>query len=104
MTAKPGRSPVYIALGTLALIGAVVPSASIEHIFGRAPGSLAWGPSLFRALLVLHGCLLLLAGFAGAHFGGGSPGKRIPRNTLLLLSVMTAAAIILRIPNLDSSL
>lgn len=53
-------------LAGLALVGvaAVTSSSSLERaLLGRATGALAWGPALFRALLLFHGACLMAFGF-----------------------------------------
>jgi hypothetical protein len=108
MSRKPAPSvynvPVYIVLGLAAILAALIPNAQIEQIFGRAPGSLSWGPALFRGLLAFHGCLLLAAALFGGIHRGGIPGKPLRRRTILLLAAMTVVALLLRLPNLNSSL
>jgi mannosyltransferase len=104
MKGKPAGSPVYILLGIIGLLAAaLVSGAQLERAFGRPPGSLAWGPALFRVLLALHGCALLVAGLRRRTYQSAS-GKSISRPTVLLLTAMTLVAIVLRIPNLNSSL
>ncbi|MBV8844674.1 MAG: glycosyltransferase family 39 protein, partial [Bryobacterales bacterium] len=104
MSRKPAR-PVYISLGAVALaIAALVSNTQLEQFFGRAPHSLAWGPGLFRALLALHGCLLLVSGFLRRNPFDGGPAKRLPRRVIALLAGLTVLAVVLRIPNLNSSL
>ncbi len=67
MTSIPdslARRPWFTFAGTLLLAAAALPSnLFVEQAFGRAPHSLAWGPALFRALLALHGLLLLSTNF-----------------------------------------
>jgi len=109
MTGKPPdrqkqTSPVYICIGLAAVSLAVfVSNSQIEHTLGRTPGSLGWGPGLWRALLGLHGCTLIAAGWWGRE-RRSEPGTPISRRSMLVLWTLTAAAILLRIPNLDSSL
>jgi mannosyltransferase len=104
MKGKPAGSPVYILLGIIGLLAAaLVSGAQLERAFGRPPGSLAWGPALFRVLLALHGCALLMAGLRRRTYQSAS-GKSISRPTVLLLTALTLVAIVLRIPNLNSSL
>ncbi len=54
-----------IALGTLGLslvtAAAMLSNSNLEQDFGgRAPGTLAWGPALFRMLLAAHGLVCLM--------------------------------------------
>jgi mannosyltransferase len=48
-------------VGLTAVGLAAIPNSSIESFFGRNPGELLWGPSLFRVLSLVHGLLLLAA-------------------------------------------
>ena len=105
MTGKPVRSPVYIVLGAVALlVAALASNTRIEQAFGRDPGSLAWGPTLWRVLLALHGCVLLAVGFWRKERRTYSSGVPISPGTMWLLGGLTVLAILLRIPNLNSSL
>ncbi|MDH3281228.1 MAG: hypothetical protein OEQ18_08875, partial [Gammaproteobacteria bacterium] len=51
-----------VGLG-LVLAAVLTSNVAIESAFGRSPGSLSWGPTLFRVLLALHGVLLIGMGF-----------------------------------------
>jgi hypothetical protein len=54
--------------GILLLAASVlVSNPLLERAFGRQPGSLAWGPLLFRILLALHGLVLLAASRIAIH-------------------------------------
>jgi hypothetical protein len=105
MTDKPVRSPVYIILGAVALLVAGLASNTrVEQAFGRDPGSLAWGPTLWRALLALHGGALLALGFWRRARRSDGCGIPISPGTMWLLAGLTVLAIVLRIPNLNSCL
>jgi mannosyltransferase len=89
--------------GALLLLAAIfISNASWEALFGRAPGSLSWGPALFRVLLALHGAWLLAGSPAMRR-----PARPAPRNyvrgwTAIVLAILTVIAIALRIPGLNS--
>jgi hypothetical protein len=54
--------PVLAGLA-LVIVAAGTSSPSIERVLlGRATGALAWGPALFRALLLFHGACLVALG------------------------------------------
>ena len=93
----------------LLLVAAFCSGSQIERTFGRAPHSLSWGPALFRALLALHGLILLGASFfrgkrPSLPVEGANPALRSRRASRLILAAIVAVAILLRIPSLDSSL
>ncbi len=105
MTARAIRSPLMIAAGAgLAIAAILVPNAFFEQVSGRAPHSLAWGPTLFRVLLALHGIILMLASFAKRQSDGGTLGAGMSRRTWILLGALTGIAVLLRIPTLNSCL
>ncbi|HLH42667.1 MAG TPA: glycosyltransferase family 39 protein [Bryobacteraceae bacterium] len=99
------RRAVLTAAGAAAIVLAVLCSnAFIERAFGRPLHSLAWGPSLFRILLAFHGCVLLCGAFTPA---GGIEVRRGPKpapRVLWTLGALTVAAILLRLPSLNSCL
>ena len=92
----------YIVAGAILLAAALlISNSTLEALFGRAPGSLAWGPTLFRVLLALHGAALLLA---SRRQPGGSTERLEPLgrlNTLALIA-LSVLGLALRIPNLNS--
>jgi hypothetical protein len=96
---KTHRAPLALA-GLLLLSAALlISNTSLEHLFGRAPHTLAWGPALFRALLALHGMALVLASRI-AREGVPRPARQpFPYLFLGLLSVLSLA---LRLPGLNS--
>ena len=105
MTGKPVRSPAYICLAIVALLFALgLSNIRLEQAFGREPGSLAWGPALWRALLALHGGLLLAAALRRRLPRHDQAGIPISPGTIWLLAGLTTLAVLLRIPNLNSSL
>ena len=69
-------------LAGLALAGsaAATSSSSIERaLLGRETGALAWGPALFRALLLFHGvCLVAFGVFTFTRRGAARPRRRVP--------------------------
>jgi mannosyltransferase len=104
------RRPWLAASGVfLLLVAAFWSGSQIERTFGRTPHSLSWGPALFRALLALHGLILLAAGgFRGQSPSPGVEGANTAiksrRASRLILAAIVGVAILLRIPSLDSSL
>lgn len=106
MTSIPdslARRPWFTFAGTLLLAAAALPSnLFVEQAFGRAPHSLAWGPALFRALLALHGLLLLSTNFLPRKRPAAPLSLSISRVSLAVLAGLTALAVLLRIPNLNS--
>lgn len=89
--------------GALILIAVLASNVAIERFFGRAPTSLAWGPSLFRALLALHGAALFASAFLGTK-PARAAGDAISRRAIWILGGLTLLAIALRIPSLGSCL
>lgn len=105
MTGKPVRSPVYVCLGLVAfLFAALVSNPRIEQALGRDPGSLAWGPALFRTVREYT----VACSWPGANDAQqGEPILQAPSiaaGTVWLLTGLSVIAILLRIPNLNSSL
>lgn len=88
------------ALGLVLLLAALIPSSAIEAAFGRAPGSLSWGPAMFRILLAFHALLLILwrRPALAAQPVANEPIPWIP------LSALTALALVLRLIHLNSCL
>jgi mannosyltransferase len=100
------KSPRLALAGSLLVVaGLSLSNASIEHAFGRAPHSLAWGPALFRVLLVLHGMALIFASFLRSHTGpSASSSLPISRTGKVLLGFLLVVALLLRLPSLNSCL
>jgi len=96
----------WLAIAGLILVAvaALWQNAQIEADFGREPHSLSWGPLLFRVMLALHGFVLAGASFLPRRNGTSKLRESIDRGALLILSGITAIAILLRIPGLDSCL
>jgi hypothetical protein len=89
--------------GILLLAASVlVSNPLLERAFGRQPGSLAWGPLLFRILLALHGLVLLAASRIAIHADAPPGFVTIGRRPLAVLSGLTVVAAALRIPGLNS--
>lgn len=87
-------------LGVLLLLAALIPSAAVESAFGRAAGSLSWGPAMFRILLAFHG-VLLLAWRRPALAAQPAASEPIP---WVPLSALTVLALVLRLIHLGSCL
>jgi hypothetical protein len=84
------------------MCAALISNTEWERIFGRAPHSLAWGPALFRALLALHGFILIAAAFARS---GDAPTAWFPccsRRVWTALAALSTLALALRLPGLNS--
>jgi len=102
-----------IAAGVAAFAFATVTSSRIEQLLlGTATGALSWGGALFRALLALHGIVLVGCGVyslrprsTSAH-ANGEPAvyPRTPRVVWILLGFLCAVALPLRLYRLDSDL
>ena len=54
-TARLFAAITAIAGGVLLAASILISNTTLEQAFGRAPHSLAWGTTLFRILLALHG-------------------------------------------------
>lgn len=98
----------------LAGFAAATSNAALERaLLGQATGSLRWGPTLFRALLVAHGMLLVALGLAYKTRAGcplGLAAARQPerptaehRQWLVLVGI-SGVALALRLWALDSCL
>jgi mannosyltransferase len=90
--------------GVFLLTSILVSNRFLEASFGRAPGSLNWGPTVFRILLAFHGlALLLVPRLAGAGGGQVSGVRRSgDRVNYAVLAGILAVSAILRIPGLNS--
>jgi mannosyltransferase len=98
------RPWLAIAGMVLAATASLWQNGQIEADLGRASHSLSWGPLLFRLMLALHGFFLLGASFFPRRNRTSIPWEPIDRGTLVVLSGITAVAILLRIPALDNCL
>src|SRR3954451_12320567 len=97
------RSPWLTVAGALLLaVAGLVSNTSLEQAFGRAPHSLAWGPALFRILLVIHGLALIVAGFRSEQRPATPLWAPLGKRTVILLAALTAVAVALRLPGLNS--
>jgi hypothetical protein len=109
----------FVVIGAAILgIAALVSNAAIERVLlGQASGTLAWGPTLFRAVLALHGLVLALIGILGGKRRRAAKGitplvweptpsvhKRRNWHPWVALSVLGALALGLRLWRLDSCL
>jgi mannosyltransferase len=99
--------------GLVALVAAgTVSSSGWERALGREAGSLSWGPSLFRGLLVWHALALLVAAVRAGHDRrveglNDDTSRWLPASwtaTALGLGLMIMAGLILRLIRLDSCL
>lgn len=109
-------STVLVITGVLlALSGIVLSNASIEKgLLGNAGGSLSWGPTLFRMLLVFHGITFVLLGWRYPKLPTGNsstPAIGIeshrytdPWSAWVILVIICVVALALRFINLDSGL
>jgi mannosyltransferase len=102
---RPRLTKLCPALGGVFLLTSVlVSSKALEAAFGRAPGSLSWGPALFRILLAIHGLALVSVPFlAGKSDHPSQPvAPTSDRRSYAILAGIMAVAAILRIPGLNS--
>ncbi len=91
----------------LLLLAAVVSNAQWEHLAGRGTGTLAWGPSLFRIMLALHGSVLtwLANRASGGRLSTSShPSAGTAARTWWILGGLMLASLGLRLWRLESSL
>jgi len=106
----PGRSCRVVAAlgGGLVLAAVLLSGPTIEAAFGRAQGSLRWGPTLFRALLGFHGLLLIVASCRRRHAAipAGAPRPLGPTTVgeRFAIGGICLIALILRSIKLDSGL
>jgi len=100
-TARLFAAITAIAGGVLLAASILISNTTLEQAFGRAPHSLAWGTTLFRILLGLHGIFLLYSPFA---FRSDRPTAWHPirGRSLAILIGLTVLATVLRIPGLNS--
>lgn len=94
----------------LALAG-FFPSGDIESaLLGKADGQLAWGPTLFRALLVIHGLALLAWSYLATRTSPSEPvyiGDADQRDVLrpyLWLALLCVIGLALRLYKLETCL
>ena len=105
MSLKLARSPRLALCGALLIVAAIaISNSAMEKAFGRSPHSLSWGPTLFRALLVLHGAILLIASAFPRNLQSAAPIEWPSRQGWFILGALTIAGTAMRIPGLDSSL
>src|SRR5579859_2872359 len=103
----------------LVIFSAIVSNAAIEQfLVGNATGSLGWGPTLFRILLLLHGTALIWLGVVKvsqkrtAHNQLGfehsdaytEPRRRVGLVSWSILGALTVIAFALRVWHLNSCL
>jgi hypothetical protein len=100
-----------VAAGALlALAAAASPPALERALLGESTGRLAWGPALFRWLLVFHGLALAVAAWRRpapaevADSGAGAAPTPIGARTWLVLLSLAAAALALRLVRLGTDL
>jgi len=99
-------SPAMLTLGAFCvLMAALWTNAGIESALNRSAGSLMWGPALFRALLALHGILLIGFAFQRKLAGPASTALApVGRKVWWLLAAMSSVALGLRLWRLDTGL
>ncbi len=80
-------------------------------LLGESTGQLTWGPILFRALLALHGCVLIFAGWRTTKRASQPPPlanittyQPTSLATWCTLAALCAIALILRLHHLESGL
>jgi 4-amino-4-deoxy-L-arabinose transferase-like glycosyltransferase len=100
------RRTFLIAGVFLLAVAAVASNGAIEAFFGRHPGELSWGPTLFRLMLAFHAAVLLVA---YRTFVPGEPprparGPLLARWEWLALSGLTVVAVALRLYRLGDGL
>jgi hypothetical protein len=98
-----------VAGALLVVAAASLSGEAIERaLLGEAWGRLAWGPSLFRALLALHGAGLIAFGLLPTRRPTARPGgagwQPIGPVAWGALSALTAIALVLRLWSLNSGL
>ncbi|MFN0109136.1 MAG: glycosyltransferase family 39 protein [Blastocatellia bacterium] len=104
-------SLAFIVIGALLLLIAALVSNAAYHqaLVTNAERSLAWGPTLFRALLAVHGLALIAAGFkvrnpAFSRNLGKVRSPGLSRNAFIFLVVLSVAALALRLFRLNTDL
>lgn len=110
---------ILLALGAMLVAAAAVTSNGIMQRLLVSIGSdpardLAWGPTLFRSLLALHGVLLVIGGVLQvrrqrqSHFDAApvslTTSAPLPLSTVLTLAGMLLLALALRLWKLDGGL
>ena len=98
----------------MATAAVLVSSNAIERaLLGQSDGSLSWGPTLFRVLLIGHGLALVFAGFTWLRTkrSGTSEGKETlehsaqpTKRAWLILAGLSGLALVLRLWHLNSDL
>lgn len=98
-----------VAGGLLLLIAMVVSNADYQQmLLTNQSRSLAWGPTLFRVLLAVHGLALIIAGLIWRR-SKSSPNaiinrRPVERSAYLILAVLCVAALGLRLWRLNTDL
>ncbi|MBP6821484.1 MAG: glycosyltransferase family 39 protein [Acidobacteria bacterium] len=106
---------ILVVIGGLLLLAAVLVSNAGYHqaLVTNPVRSLSWGPTLFRALLAVHGLALIAAGLiwqrnvqsAGfSRNAGNVQDIGLSRNTGIFLVVLSAVALTLRLFRLNTDL
>jgi mannosyltransferase len=102
---------IFLTIGFAFLfLAAAFSSADYSRILlGETAKDLSWGPTLFRALLVFHGILLIAVSFAWEKFFKketkiATETSRISLSTLFAMVVLSVVALALRVWNLNSDL
>lgn len=99
--------PAFAVAGALFIAAALLTSGAFleRALTGQANGSLRWGPDLFRAMLALHGCVLIAAAFLPQSPCAAVAGARLlDRRAAVIIGALSVVGIALRIPGLNSCL
>lgn len=102
-------SVVCLLAGALLIaVALLVPSDAYSALLSGGTKDLSWGPDLFRALLALHGVLIVFIGTRTKSErvrdrDAEAEPSRINPAALLILASLTVLALVLRVWNLNSS-
>src|SRR5271165_2253220 len=91
------RSTILRSAGGILLVW-----AAFSAIFGQPQPALAWGPVLFRSLLVFHGLVLIASPWLWREAEPPSASNPVRGKILLALIGLSVVAFALRIPGLNS--
>ena len=99
--------PGFAVTGALLIAAALLMSGAFleRALTGQANGSLRWGPDLFRAMLALHGGVLIAAAFLPQTSCAALHGAQLlDRRAAVIIGAFSVLGIALRIPGLNSCL